>query len=176
MKRATLAIGAIACLLISCGDERRENASPGARIAPERSVTDTDAQPSPARRTTASIAVARGAADAGRYRRAIAVARRLGPASEREIRERIANRVARGALAAVRGQSLGDARALLRQADRYPSTNLTRESRIAYADAQARAAQRARDLQAQVQQRIRRQGLEARRARAQRAMERSSGL
>ena len=175
MRRSKIAVGAVICGLIGCGSERSDDVPPDeqARSGP----TVTEAQP-PRRRTApaASIAAARNAVDAGRYRRALAAAQPLGTAIESEIRERIANRVARRALAALRDGSRVDARALLRQADRYPSTNLTRAARIAYADSLARDRQRARDLQARADESIRRRREAGRRAAAQRAMERSSGL
>jgi len=176
MRGSKVAVGAITCALIGCGSDRSVDVPRAEQSKPPRTVTE--AQP-PRRRAApppASIADARNAVDAGRYRRALATARPLGAATEREIRERIANRVARQALAALRDGSPDGARALLRQADRYPSTDLTRAARIAYAGTQARARQRARDLQAQAQQSIRRRREAAGRDAAQRAMERSSGL
>ena len=129
--------------------------------APRATTTATTASP------TQTIGDARAAVDAGDYREAVTIAREIGDASVPQIRRRIANRIARRALSALRVGDRRRAQRLLGQAERYPTTALTRRARADYRAARARAAQRAqarRDAAAQ-----RRRDAAARRAAEQAA-------
>jgi hypothetical protein len=68
----------------------------------------------------------RAAADEGRYAEAVLLATDLSPDARHAIKLRIANRVARRALAAIRSGDLGQAHARLGQADRFRTDALTR--------------------------------------------------
>ena len=110
-------------------------------------ATATTAAPAPQ-----SIDDARAAVDAGEYRQAVTIARAIDESSVLQIRRRIANRIARRTLTALRAGDRPRAQTLLRQAARYPTTDLTRRARADYRAARARAAQRAqarRDAAAQ---------------------------
>jgi hypothetical protein len=115
-------------------------------------TTVTVTQPPPSQTTTTlaeaveTLADAEQAADDDQYGQAVAIASLLGSDEETSVRSRIANRVARRALAAVRAGDRGRAKRLLAQADRYPTTALTRQARSSYRTATARAAERARTV------------------------------
>lgn len=122
------------------GDDDSENTA-----AETRTVTVT--QPAPTTTTAAqpaeTIRDARAAADDD-YARAISIAAALGAAEEDAIRRRIANRLARRALSAVRRGRRSNAGSLLRQAGGYPRTQQLTQARATYRAAKARAAERAR--------------------------------
>ncbi|MEY2443101.1 MAG: hypothetical protein QOJ46_2527 [bacterium] len=96
------------------------------------------------RERTARIAPARTAADDGRYARAVLLASDVSPAARDAIKLRIANRIARRALVSIGSGALGQARARLGQADRFPATALTRQARTSYRTAKAQVAARAK--------------------------------
>jgi hypothetical protein len=100
-----------------------------------------------------SITDAREAVDDGDYARAVAIAAVLGSSEEDAIRRRIANMLARRALAAVRAGDRGTASSVLRQADRYPNTRQLTQARASYRAAKARAAERARAKRLAAEQR-----------------------
>jgi hypothetical protein len=130
----------------------------GAKTAATSTVTVTRAAPPPQAATTtepaaATLADARAAADAGDDAEALAIAATLGSDAEATIRHRIANRIAGGALAALRAGDRGRAKTLLARADRYPTTALTRQAQSSYRAAKARAAERARARRVAAEQR-----------------------
>jgi hypothetical protein len=96
---------------------------------------------------------ARIAADADDYVKAVTIAVKLNPDAELAIRDRIANRIARRALAAVQAGDRGRAKTLLARAERFPTTALTRQARSTYRAAKARAAERARARRIAAEQR-----------------------
>jgi hypothetical protein len=100
-----------------------------------------------------TITDARTVADADDYAKAVAIAVKLGSDAELAIRHRIANRIARRALAAVQAGNRGRAKTLLARADRFPTTALTRQARSSYRAAKARAAERARARRVAAEQR-----------------------
>jgi micrococcal nuclease len=100
-----------------------------------------------------TLADARIAADAGDYAKADAIAVALGPDDEVAIRQRIADRIARRAVAALRAGDRGRAKTLLARAQRFPTTALTRQARSSYRAATARAAERARARRVAAEQR-----------------------
>lgn len=140
---AVFAVGALA----GGGDDARLSSSDGPAGDPARpAVTETtsgaQAVASTVDEPTATLSDARAAADAGRYSKAVAIARAVGPGAHLAIRRRIANRVARRALDAVRAGKRGRARWLLAQARHYPTTAATQHARADYTAAEARAAAR----------------------------------
>ena len=111
--------------------------------------TVTVTQPPPTTATTPSepgetLANAREAVDDDDYTKALAIAAALGAAEEDAIRRRIANRIGRRALAAVRAGDRNSASSLLRRAGGYPRTQQLTQARASYRAAKARAAERAR--------------------------------
>lgn len=121
-------------------------------------VTVTQAVPPAQPDTTtepaaATLTDARAAADAGDYAKAVDIAATLGSDAQVTIRHRIANSIARDALAAVHAGDRGLAKTLLARADRFPTTALTREARSSYRAAKARAAERARARRVAAEQR-----------------------
>jgi micrococcal nuclease len=107
-------------------------------------VTVTQAaRPAHAEPPAETLTDARVAADDDDYAKAVAIAVTLGSDAEVAIRQRIANRIARHALAAVQAGDRGRAKTLLARAQRFPTTTLTRRARSSYRAAKARAAERA---------------------------------
>ena len=151
------ALGAFAGLLIlsalfGADDEKPAKAAATTTTA-GTSTTTTGASPQ-APPPAATIARARAAADDGRYAAAVSLATDVGASARDAISDRIANRIARRAAAAVRSGDLGQARARLAQAGRFPTTALTRTARASYRTAKARVAARAlRARQAAAQRR-----------------------
>lgn len=148
------AIGAFVVLVIFVAIFGDDNAS----TTSTSTVTVTQAAPPAQADTTAepaaaTITDARAAADAGDYATAVDIAATLGSDAEVTIRHRIANRIARRALAAVRAGDRGLAKALLVRADEFPTTALTRQARSSYRAAKARAAERARARRLAAEQR-----------------------
>ncbi len=121
------------------GDNETE---PASQVA---TVTNAAAAPRSAHAPERDLALAdaRSAADDGRYVAAVSLADGVSPAASAAIRRRIANRIARRALRSVGTGDLRGARARLRQADRFPTTELTRAARASYAAARARSVARA---------------------------------
>ena len=148
------AIGAFVVLVIFVAIFGDDNAS----TTSTSTVTVTQAAPPAQADTTAepaaaTITDARAAADAGDYATAVDIAATLGSDAEVTIRHRIANRIARRALAAVRAGDRGLAKTLLVRADEFPTTALTRQARSSYRAAKARAAERARARRLAAEQR-----------------------
>jgi hypothetical protein len=143
-------LGGIVCLLIvsaifggedepSSSDatgQRASEESAAAETASEATTTTTPAQPA------ATAADARAAVDRGAYAQAVELASPLGTGTAGLIRNRIANRIARGALSAVQSGDRSRAKSLLARADRYPTTASTRRARVSYRAAQARVVAR----------------------------------
>jgi hypothetical protein len=139
-------LAAIAALLILGalfgGDDKQETAT--------ETKTATVLQPAPPTETTTTaeaaqtITDARTAVDDDDYAHAVAVAAALGASEEEAIRRRIANRLGRRALSAVRFGDRSSAGALLRQAGGYPRTQQLTLARASYRAAKDRAAARAR--------------------------------
>lgn len=120
--------------------------------------TVTVAQPPPNTDTLAAepvdtLADAREAVDDDEYARAVAIATALGAAEEDAIRRRIANRLGRRALSAVRAGDRRTAGSLLRRAAGYPRTQQLTQARASYRTAKARASERARARRLAAEQR-----------------------
>lgn len=115
---------------------------------PGSDIADPSEEPTPA------IADARAAVDAGDYAEAMELAESIGPAAERAIEGRIANRAARAAERALaRGDRQAASRALRRAAD-LPSTKAFASAQSDLRAAQARAsARRAAERQARAARR-----------------------
>jgi hypothetical protein len=88
------------------------------------------------------MAAARRAVDDDDYASAVVIAGALTAAEARAIGRRIANRLARRALAAVRAGDRRRARAILIEARAYPRTSQVRFARARYKAAKRRAAGR----------------------------------
>lgn len=146
-------IAAIIVLLIvvgALGDDTDRSATPPP-ATPPATTTATTTTTTPIR----TINDARAAVDGGDYGQAIAIARAIDDTAVLQIRRRIANRVARRARLALRAGDRPRTQTLLRQAERYPTTALTRRVRAEYRAARARASRRAAARRAAAAQRRR---------------------
>jgi hypothetical protein len=143
------AIGAFVVLVILVAIFSEDNATTTA------TTTVTVTQPARPAQAEAdqTLTDARTAADADDYAKAVAIAVKLGPDAELAIRDRIANRIARRALAAVHAGDRGRAKTLLARAQRFPTTALTRQAHSSYRAAKAHAAERARARRVAAEQR-----------------------
>jgi hypothetical protein len=125
------------------------------QLADRAQTTTAATAPAPTPITTEpaqTLDDARAAVAADDYRQAVSIARDIDDASLLHVRRLIANRLARRVFSALRAADRPRAQTLLRQADRYPTTALTRRARANYRAARDRAAQRAqarRDAAAQ---------------------------
>jgi hypothetical protein len=173
-RATTASVLASLALIGGCGGDETTTADGGpfrpVTVAPTTTVapgTVTSATQPPRR---ATVRDARRAVDAGRFAEAERMLSALSAAERRAIRVRIANRLARGARAALRAGDRARVESLLAQARRFPATRLTRTVRADLRRAEARAAARDRDRRLDRQQAAReRRG----RARARRAAERA---
>jgi hypothetical protein len=89
-----------------------------------------------------TIEAARAAVDGDDYAAAIRIATAIGAMEADAVRKRIADRLARRTLTALRAGDRGRARTLLAEADDYPTTTRMRHARAGYEAAKARAKQR----------------------------------
>jgi hypothetical protein len=143
------AIGAFVVLVIIGAIFGDDNTNKSATTT----VTVTQAARPAQTDTDETLTDARTAADADDYAKAVALAVKLGPDAELAIRDRIANRIARRALAAVQAGDRGRAKTLHARGERFPTTTLTRQARSSYRAAKARAAERARARRVAAEQR-----------------------
>jgi len=144
-----LIIGAIAGDPDKDSDEQSAQQATTSRGSNQAGGTDTTGVAEPPR----TIADAREAVDDDDYTTAVAIATAIGANEAATIRKRIANRLARRSLAALRAGSRGRARTLLIEANDYPMTTQMTQARTSYKAAKARAAQRKRDAVAAKTQR-----------------------
>lgn len=107
-----------------------------ARVAAEQRTTATTDEP------VQTIDDARQAVDDDHYADAATIATAIDASAAASIRRRIANRLARRASVALRVGDHSGAKALLIEANDYPTTTQERQARASYKAATARAAQR----------------------------------
>ena len=132
---ALLATGA---LLGGCGDvEQRASGDGGVTgVTTVRSIEDlataiaTADTPPP--QPAQTLADARDAVAGDDYARAVAIAVALGASKADAIRRIISNRIARRVQSTLSAGDRDEAGRLLRQSDRYPTTQLLRQARASY--------------------------------------------
>jgi hypothetical protein len=171
-------LGLVIITVLFGGDDEDSDKSGGdsqiaERLTPADTTTGTTQAPATATaEPVQSLDDARRAVDDDDYAQAVAIAAALSAADANAVRRRIANRIARRVRAAVRAGDRARAKALLAQADRYPTTARTRQARATYKAAKARAAQRARQRRLAAEQRRRDRAAQREAERQRRAAER----
>lgn len=134
---ALLATGA---LLGGCGDvEQRASGDGGVTgLTTARSIEDlatataTATADTPPPQPAQTLADARDAVAGDDYARAVAIAVALGASKADAIRRIISNRIARRVQSTLSAGDRDEAGRLLRQSDRYPTTQLLRQARASY--------------------------------------------
>jgi len=130
---ALLATGA---LLGGCGDvEQRASRDAGVTGGTTaRSIEDlaTATADTPPPQPAQTLADARDAVAGDDYARAVAIAVALGASKADAIRRIISNRIARRVQSTLSAGDRDEAGRLLRQSDRYPTTQLLRQARASY--------------------------------------------
>jgi len=125
-----------------CGGDDESSGDTTEATTSETTTSETTTTNTVPPEPTETLADARAAVDGGQYAEAITIATALGAAQTTAIRRIIANRIARQAVSAVRKGDRRAAKRFLAQADRYPTTSLTRQARVSYKAAKERAVAR----------------------------------
>jgi hypothetical protein len=174
VRPALTALLACAALLGACGGDDGDKQADDRPFKPAVAPVQTAAQPAPGTVSTAdgatrkaTLADARRAVDADRYAAALRTLPALSAGQRQAIRERVANRLAKKAAAALDRGNTGRVESMLAQAEDYPKTTLVEQVREDYEEAVKAATQRRNDLLLERQREHRERRQKSRAARAE---------